>query len=750
MTFEKIEPGQILEVLRGFRQSVVTPKAILARFTSRGRRFKGARKVVLGILRQLVASGQIEQVVGGYRLARRDGLREGVVESTSGPLHGIVVDDGRRAWALQSETPIKSGQRILFAPLEGSSDAACALEEVREAPGEWVGVLRAARGESFVVPFKDKARWRVGVARGDLAGAEIGEVVVVVPLSSARGTVRGKRAALRGRVSERLGRPGDPEADFRAVAWNHKLRLDFPKDVESEVAALPEALDPDELKRRVDLRQQAFLTIDPASARDHDDALCVEQVGEQLRLWVAIADVSHYVTAGSALDREALQRGNSVYFPDRVIPMLPERISADLCSLRANCDRFVIAVEMRVDSDGRVLRSSAYPAVIRSRAGLSYEQAARLMEPEPDDPETAPDEIAEQVRLLARLETRLSRRRFENGSIDFSLSESEIELDEMGRPERIVRRDRTRAHRAVEEAMLLANQVIAERLSKAAIGCVYRIHEAPEEADLQDLQRELQGFGLLGADAPRHLESKQIHQALRRAEGRPEERLINMTAVRAMKQARYAVDNHGHFALGFASYLHFTSPIRRYADLVVHRSLVHWFELGTAPPDPLLDAPLRLAAVAKRISYRERVAVSAERDMVDLKKCAFMSKFVGDSFAGIISGTTAHGLYVTLDEHDVDGLVPSASLGFGLVLDERGHALIARRSGARYQLGDAIQVRVEEVNLLRGWIRFAPESGDAAPPTRERRPRPKHQSKSVSRKRKPVKRGRRRGPKARR
>jgi ribonuclease R len=226
--------------------------------------------------------------------------------------------------------------------------------------------------------------------------------------------------------------------------------------------------------------------------------------------------------------------------------------------------------------------------------------------------------------------------------------------------------------------------------------------------------------------------------------------LINMTAVRAMKQARYTADNQGHFALGFDSYLHFTSPIRRYADLVVHRSLKHWLEIGAAPLPLVEGAPMALEAVAKRISFRERVAVNAERDIVDLKKCAFMSKFVGEHFSGIISGTTAHGLYVTLDEHDVDGLVPSASLGFDLSLDTRGHALVARGSGARYQLGDAIQVQVEEVNLLRCWIRFAPDLGDAKPAPRGGRPDRESKGNDSGRKRGPFRRGRRPGRKARR
>lgn len=749
MTIEKIDPGQILDVLRSSARPVVTLKTILARLTSRGRRFKGARKLVLGQLRQFLDTGEVEQVVGGYRLARRDGLREGVVDSISDEFDASVIDDDGRPWTVQSATPLERGQRVLFAPPDASVPEAHVLEPIDEVRSEWVGVLRSARREACIVPYQDRARWRVAVARRDLAGAEDGEVVVAIAVASGSGTGRG-RGGVAGRIVERLGRPGDPEADFRAVAWNHRLRLTFDGQVEAEVAAIPEALDPNELRRRVDLRARSFLTIDPEDARDHDDAVCLEAVGDQLRLWVAIADVSHYVKAGSALDREALRRGNSVYFPDRVLPMLPERISGDLCSLRAGRDRFVLVVEMRVDRSGRVLRSSFYPAVIRSRAGLSYEQAAALMDRDPvAEVGDAAREIAAQVHLLALLESRLSQRRFAGGSIDFDLSESRIELDPSGRPERIVRCDRTRAHRAVEEAMLAANRAVSERLTKSAIGCIYRVHEAPDTSELEELRERLSGFGLLDRGSARGLESGQIHRALQRVRGRPEAQLVNLVAVRAMKQARYLAENRGHYALGFGSYLHFTSPIRRYADLVVHRALEHWLELGGGVLESSLQTARQLAAVARRISFRERVAVEAERDMVSLKKCAFMAQFVGRSFDGIITGTTSHGLYVTLDEHDVDGLVPSASLADDLYLDPRRHALISRRSGADYRLGDAIRVRIERVNLLRGWIRFAPQWGEAAVPDgkSERRRRGRTREPEQGR---PVKKGRRQGRKVRR
>ncbi|MBW2293218.1 MAG: VacB/RNase II family 3'-5' exoribonuclease, partial [Deltaproteobacteria bacterium] len=657
MTIEKIDREQVLAVLRSAGRPVVTLESILSRVAtraSRSRRLKGTRREVLGQLRRLLENGEIEKVVGGYRMARRDALREGVVDTISDSLHGTVVDDSRRVWDVQSATPLERGRRVLFAPPEVPAEEAIVLDPIDEERSEWVGVLQSARRGARVVPYQDRSPWRVTIAHGDLAGAEDGEVVVAVRSKSRAGSRRG-RDDFRGRIVERLGRPGDPEADFRAVAWNHRLRLTFDPEIEAEVEALSEALDPAELRRRVDLRARPFLTIDPASARDHDDAVYVEPVGEQLRLFVAIADVSHYV--GSALDREALRRGNSVYFPDRVVPMLPERISGDLCSLRAGRDRFVLTVEMQVGRDGRVLRSSFYPAVIRSRAGLAYEQAAALMEGDTAETSDTDPEIVEQVRLLGRLESRLSKRRFENGSIDFDLSESRVELDSAGRPERIVQQERTRAHRAIEEAMLAANRAVADCMIRSAVGCIYRGHEAPERSDLEALREQLSSFGLLDSAASRGLESGQIHRALERVRGRPEARLVNMLALRTMKQARYFPENQGHFALGFDSYLHFTSPIRRYADLVVHRALAHWFELGGVALDVSLESHSQLTAIARRVSFRERAAVEAERDIVTLKKCAFMSKYVGECFDGIVTGVTSFGLYVTLDEHDVDGLV---------------------------------------------------------------------------------------------
>ncbi|MCP5044377.1 MAG: VacB/RNase II family 3'-5' exoribonuclease, partial [bacterium] len=610
---------------------------------------------------------------------------------------------------------------------------------------EWVGVLQSWRGRAVLVPYQSRARFRVAIARKDMKGAREGEVVVVRPLEG-RGRRRDGRDRLQGRVVERLGLPGDPEADFRAIAWNHKLPTAFSPQVSGEAEALDELLDPAEKRERLDLREAAFLTIDPPSARDHDDAVWVDQRDGTLRLWVAIADVSHYVEPASALDREALRRGNSVYFPDRAIPMLPARISGDLCSLRAGRDRFAIAVELVIEEDGRATRPRFHAVVIRVRANLAYEDAARGMNGNASSEDGYDEQTLEQLRRLVVIEARLGRRRFERGSIDFDLSESKIVLDESGHPEAIVCSVRTRAHRAIEEAMLAANRAVAIHLLRAQVPAIYRIHEPPDRESLERLREQLARFDLLERGAPPRLDSLRIHRALQRAKGRSVAPLVNMVALRTMTQARYCEENRGHFALGFDAYLHFTSPIRRYADLVVHRALKHAISPDRYPPDPELVGSDSCAAVARFISYRERTAVEAERDMVDLKKCVFMQDAVGEIFDGRITGVAVHGLYVTLDAHDVTGLVPVASLGFGLVLDEAAHALVARRSGARYQLADPMRVEVEDVNLVRGWIRFAPQLADDEAVPGQRKARPRREKGKNGR----VKKGRQPGRKARR
>ncbi len=612
--------------------------------------------------------------------------------------------DARRPGGRRRRLPRRDGRHrprgVADAERPGRKRGGRDREPRRELPERevWIGLLERRGKRSRVTPYRDDALWQIQVSRPDLAGAEDGQVVVLEPVQPRKGRRASRRVPSRGRVIEVLGRPGDAEADFRAVVWRRQLPVEFPEEALREAEALPEQLDPAEVARRVDLRDRSFVTIDPATARDHDDAVCVEREREGFRLWVAIADVSHYVAEGSVLDHEALRRGNSVYFPDRAIPMLPERLSARLCSLRPEEDKLALTVELRIDGRGRVRRRSFYPAVLRSRARLVYEDAAERMQSESHS-----QPLDAQLAELAAVARVLQRRRFARGSLDFDLPTAEIVLGDDLRPVDLVEAPRSVAHRAIEEAMLVANRTVAETLVAARFEAIFRNHEAPLPEDLENLRELLSAFRLPGGRGEEWT-PQLVARALAEVAERPEERLVHHAVLRSMRQARYDVASRGHFALAFEHYLHFTSPIRRYADLVCHRALKQLLEDGRRAP----ASPGRLQRVADRLSLRERLAMDAEREVVDLKKCVFMAERLGREYEGTVSGVAPHGIYVTLDALFVDGLVHVSRLPGYFHFDERAHALVDHRSRLRLRLGDRLRVRVVAADPVRGRIDFAP------------------------------------------
>ena len=650
------------------------------------------------LLRALVRRGELERRDRRYRLPRSDGLLVGTFSAGRGEAGTVTTGTGRR-FEVRSAAGAESGDRVVLLPLGGPESTRGEILEVQDRRRQqWVGIVHLELAGAIVAPYRDDEEWGIFVPRKQLGRARDGDVVV---LELARKPGPGGRLA--GRVVEVLGRPGEPEPDFRAVVWHRRLPFEFPDDVLAEVEAI---LEPrfDALEDREDLRALPFVTIDPASARDHDDAVFVEAgEGGGFRLWVAIADVAHFVPEGSALDREALRRGNSVYFPDRAIPMLPERLSGDLCSLRPELDRLALVARLELAADGRPTSRRLLRAVVRSRARLSYREAAAAMAGDTPWPDP---EVDAGLARLARCARALTARRLAGGAIDFDLPAAEIELDAGGLPVSITRAERTEAHRAIEEAMLAANRAVAETLVAEDVPAIFRIHEAPAEEDAASLRKLLESFGLLDARGRGPLSPKQIARAVARAAGRPEERLVNLTALRAMQQARYDAECKGHFALAFRAYLHFTSPIRRYADLVVHRAVTAWIA-GGEPLGRLRAGADRLGAVATRISWRERVAMSAERDMNDLKTCAFMAGRLGQEFEGTVTGVAQQGLYVTLDRFFVEGLVHVSTLPEWVEFDEARHALVVRNSGRRYGLGDRYRVLVEQVDPVKGWINFS-------------------------------------------
>ena len=644
------------------------------------------------LLRELEIEGLAERFDGQVRMLRADGLIEGEFRADGRSKGGRVRDVTGAELRVSDGAGARAGDRVLALSLGGGR--AEVVQVVSPDAARIIGRLHIEERAAWLEPFARLADRETRVARGDCADAADGDVVEAVPLR------RGRSPDAGARVVRRLGRPGERAADFAAIAWKYRLDLEFPSEVvrEAEHAVL-RAEQPGE---RRDLTALPFVTIDPATARDHDDAVCVEQAaGGALRLFVAIADVSHFVKQGGAIDREALRRGNSVYLPDGAIPMLPESLSSGACSLVPEQDRLVLVVELVVGPDGGVRRRDFSSARIRSRARLHYAQAARVM-----DGLEAPDvasELCAPLRLLAQVAARLRDRRMAQGSIELELPEAVVELDGAGFPTGSRKAARTVAHRAIEEAMLAANRAVAGWLDGRDVPTVHRIHEPPGDEALASLAQLLARFDLID-DAAIELTPTRVAAAVGRAVGRPIERLVHWSALRAMQQARYSTESRGHYALGFEHYLHFTSPIRRVADLAVHRA-VHRALLGEASER---DAAKRAERIALRASVRERVAQRAEREAVAIKRAALMEARVGECFDGHVSGLTRDGIFVTIDEPFVDGRLEASRLGAGFELEPEGLALVANRSKRRIALGDAISVRVESVDAFRGWIQFGP------------------------------------------
>jgi ribonuclease R len=570
-----------------------------------------------------------------------------------------------------------------------------------------VGVFRRGRTAGVVVPQDQRLTLPIVVPLGAEGGAGDGDMVVAEIVR-----YPGPASDAEARVSRALGPAADPRVETDAVIAAHDLPLEFPPDVVAAARRVPATVPAAALTGRLDLRDLPIVTIDGENARDFDDAVLVEATEHGFRLTVAVADVAHYVRAGSPLDLEAQARGTSVYFPDRVLPMLPEELSNGICSLKPDEDRLAKMVRIELDARGRATGAMFHDAVIRSAARLTYTEVRRaLVDRDPDVRAARAGLLAplERAEALARL---LMARRRKRGAIDFDLPEADVVLDLRGRPEQIVRAERSIAHQMIEEFMLAANEAVARELTRRKLGFLHRVHEPPAPDAIEELARFLEGFGLRlrrDADRPRPADFADV---LRQVAGRPEERLVNTVLLRTMQQARYAAEPLGHFGLATEHYTHFTSPIRRYPDLVVHRILGG----ERVPPD--------LVAIAEEASRRERVAMDAEREIVQLKKIQFMQDKVGATYDGFVSGVASFGFFVELQDVFVDGLVHVTAIGDDFYeYREREHALRGRRTGRRFRVGDAVRVAVAGVSIERRQIDFVLADGEEGGPWRRRRRR---------------------------
>jgi ribonuclease R len=601
-----------------------------------------------------------------------------------------------------------------------------------------VGKIARSPEGTFVVPFDRKIDVRLAVPDGkDLAapaGIFVEARIIAYPDD--------RRLAL-AEVLELIGFEGDPGVDVEVVARKWGIPRKYPETVVAEAEAASGVVGEDERKLRADFTGRTIVTIDGETARDFDDAIEAEELpGGGFRIGIHIADVSHYVPIGSALDAEAFERGTSVYFPDRAIAMLPERLSNDLCSLRPNEERRTVSAVLTLDKHGETVKAEFFRSLIRSRARLTYTEVGELIEdfletekggvprnaaaePSPHAPSKkspVSSDVARMLRVAHKAAGLLRAKRSRRGSLDFDLPDADVILGEAGDVVEIVRAVRNEAHRLIEEFMLAANEAVAKHLEFVPTPALYRVHDRPDESRLVDLRVVL---GPLGYDLPEDEEEvtpATFQAILDQAAGKPEERFVSDLVLRAQKKAVYSEECRGHYALAAKHYCHFTSPIRRYPDLLVHRALVEWLAIRRPPAAEDADGRTRwFHEAAAHCSSRERRAESAEREAVAWKKFVFLSSRVGEEFWAYVSAVVGFGFFVTLEDIYVDGLVPISSLEDDFYrYEDVEHRLVGSSSGRVYRLGDRLRVKLVKADAEKRGLDFVPVSDNAGPRKRSR------------------------------
>lgn len=605
-----------------------------------------------------------------------------------------VVNDGKTAFTM------KVGDRALAQVRKFSKELyeAKILKRMNTPKMTSVGLLKQIRGGYIVEPMERNAKFDFEIAEADFNGARPGEIVVC--------EIQPSRSALRKRVRviEVIGAADDPKAISLVALHQAGLRAHFP----DEVIESTKDMQVPPINGREDLRRIPLVTIDGKDARDFDDAVFAEPDKDGFHLIVAIADVSYYVRSGSALDKEAYLRGNSTYFPDRVVPMLPERLSNDLCSLRPHEPRATLAVHMWINEQGKLLRHKFVRGLMQSHARLTYEQVQAARDGITDA--TTENLMKDVIEPLYTAWKVLDKAREKRGALDLDVPERKIVVDDKNEMTGVAVRERLDSHRLIEEFMILANVAAAEALENRKAPCVYRIHDRPSGEKLMSARSFLEAFGL---SLPKEGVSNpgQINHILKKAKEMKTGFLINEVILRSQAQAVYDPENIGHFGLALERYAHFTSPIRRYADLIVHRSLIKAYDLGEGG---LSDVEtVKLTEIAEHISMTERSSAEAERNSVDRFTAAFLKDKIGAQFTGRIGGVTRFGLFVKLVETGSDGLVPIRTLPSDYYIhDESQHALIGRRTGRVFRLGAQVLVRLVEADPMTGSTLFELINGE--------------------------------------
>ncbi|SKC90157.1 ribonuclease R [Maledivibacter halophilus] len=566
---------------------------------------------------------------------------------------------------------------------------------------EIVGTFESSKNFGFVVSDDKRINYDLYIPKSEVNGAKDGYKVVaeITRWPKARRNPEGK-------VIEVLGHKDEIGTDIVSIIRKYKLPEKFPKKALKEADSISQTVSEDEISLRRDLRDMNIVTIDGADAKDLDDAVSVEKLPNgNYKLGVFIADVTYYVKEGSALDKEAFKRGTSVYLVDRVIPMLPKKLSNGICSLNPGVDRLVMSVFMEIDKEGKVVNHEIFKGVIKTKERMTYTDVSDILEKK--DPQLIKryEYLVEDFKLMEELSMILSKRKYRRGSIDFDFPESKIILDDTGRPIEIKKAERRIANRIIEEFMIVCNETVAEHIYWLKLPFVYRVHETPDSQKIENFNKFIHNFGYHLKGVSEEIHPKALQDLLKKIEGKKEEHIVSTLMLRSLRQARYSPENLGHFGLASNYYCHFTSPIRRYPDLQIHRILRE-----------MLDEKLNhkrlsrlkgiVAESSDRSSERERIAVEAERETDDLKKAEYMSYHIGEEYDGIISSVVSFGMFVEL-ENTVEGLVRISNLVDDYyIFDEENHLFRGERTNRIFRIGDEVRIRVSNVNLDQKEIDF--------------------------------------------
>lgn len=660
-------------------------------------------KNFLKLLNQLEDSGQIIRTRSErYGIPERMNLLRGRLQAHAKGFGFLIPEDKSHPDVYIHANDMggaMNGDTVLARLSKGGQGGKLEGEVVRvvtRANTQVVGTYEDYETYGFVIPDDKRLSRDLFVPKQSSMGAVSGQKVVATIVSYPEG-----RAAAEGEVIEILGHKDDPGVDIIAIIRKFMLPEAFQEEVMYEADAVPDSISEDELKGRRDLRGKRIVTIDGEDAKDLDDAVNVEQLpnGNYL-LGVHIADVSYYVRENSALDREAYNRGCSVYLVDRVIPMLPHRLSNGICSLNPQVDRLTMSCEMEIDADANVVRHDIFTSVINTTERMTYTNVRKILTGE------AEEELLERYaglvddfRLMEKLAMKLRSKRMRRGAIDFDFQESKILVDANGKPTDIVKRERSIAEMIIEEFMLKANETVAEHFYWLKVPFLYRVHEDPDGEKLMNFMTFIANFGYVVRGKGNTVHPRALQSLLEEIKGTKEETVISTVLLRSMKQARYEAESLGHFGLAAEYYSHFTSPIRRYPDLIIHRVIREVLEAGALSEARHENLSARMADIARQSSERERVAVEAERETDALKKAEFMLDKIGFEFEGIISSVTNFGVFVEL-ENTVEGLIRLSDMVDDYYhYHEMQHALIGERTSKVYRIGDEVKVRVTRVNM---------------------------------------------------